>query len=158
MGEPIKGFFEDWEGEIVLSDTKNYESAQEFLKKAQEYVKDTRDEFYPIGENYRVRDILVSDDCWRYVDDSKEGSNIGKKIEVYETDILYDFEYYTFSEKEQDKIDTALKEIEIRVKTDLPDMDIWNIPLLCYKEDLDEYQKAEVRKVFSQKRERGEWS
>lgn len=160
-GNPLNNIFEDWDGERVLSATKHYKATNEFLKVAQEYVKATRDKFYPISEsNIQIRDILLLGNKWIYADKGEENNIEGEKIEVYEIEILYDFEFYTFSEREQNQIDDVLKEIDLWSKDHGGKLsfDEWTIPIIMYIEDLDDYQRAEVRKVFTRKKERGEWS
>lgn len=160
--EPIKGFFESDSGERIIGHVLAYKSKSDFLEKAQKYISESRDEYTPVSDNVRMEHyILTSYDDTLYRQDVAEERNIqGEELLFYETDTLYDFEYYTFSEKEQDRIDDVLKELNIiylHNGKNFP-FDKWAIPVISYIEDLDEYQKAEVRKIFTQKRERGEWS
>lgn len=159
--EPIKGFFESDSGERIIGHVMSFENASDFLKKAQKYVSESRDEYTPVSDKVRMEHyILTSDDDTLYRRDLAEERNIqGEELLFYETDTLYDFEYYAFSEKEQDKINDVLKELDLWNKHyGKIGFTEWEIPFPIYLEDLDEYQKAEVRKIFTQKRERGEWS
>ena len=159
MEDNLKDFLEDWDGEKVLGDVNNFESGEEFLREAQKYVNATRDEYSPVCDGaFTLKDIIFTDEVWMYKEIADQNKISGEHMKVYETEILYDFSYYTFSEKEQDQINDVLKEIEILIKSGEKDFDEWDIPVIAYLEDLDNYQKAEVRKVFAQKRERGEWS
>lgn len=66
---PIIGFFEDYDGEMVLSDVRNYENGQDFVHKAEKYVKETRGYRVPVLEP-SIMEIILNDEAWRPVDDT----------------------------------------------------------------------------------------
>jgi len=46
----VKGFMEDWDGEIVISDVRNYKDANDFLEQATKYASETRGYKVPLSE------------------------------------------------------------------------------------------------------------
>lgn len=157
----IKGFFEDNEGVRIIGHVLNFKNKSDFLKKAEEYIRSTREENTPLSDNVRMEHYIlceVEDALYRQ-DLAKELNKAGEELLFYETDVLYDFSYYTFSENEQDLINDVIKELNVDYLHNggAFTYDEWTIPLIIYIEDLDDYQKAEVRRIFVQKRERGEW-
>ncbi|HDX9530180.1 TPA: hypothetical protein ROX84_005487 [Bacillus thuringiensis] len=75
----VKCFFEDYDGEIVLSDVRNFKDADDFVKQAETHVAETRGFRIPILQP-TVTDILVGEEEWKPDDDSDFE---GKKITVY---------------------------------------------------------------------------
>lgn len=67
MTMTLKGFFEDWDGEIVLSDIRNYKSAEEFVERAKEYVEETRGHRIPVFPP-TLTDIKYNDEEWQPAD------------------------------------------------------------------------------------------
>ena len=85
MDTVIKGFFEDWDGEMVLSDVRNFKDEKDFLAQAEKYVKETRGYCVPVLEP-SVTEIKFNDEEWHPVDDDEEEFE-GEKITVYCSDL-----------------------------------------------------------------------
>ncbi|WP_148359640.1 hypothetical protein [Peribacillus simplex] len=83
---PVKGFFEDWDGEIVLSDVRNFKDAKDFLEKAEEYVKETRGYRVPVL-NPTIDEIVFNDEEWFPADTAENEGFEGEKITVFASDI-----------------------------------------------------------------------
>ncbi|WP_051957233.1 hypothetical protein [Bacillus sp. UNC322MFChir4.1] len=82
----IKGFFEDGDGEMVLSDIRNFKDEKDFLEQAEKYVTETRSYRVPVLEP-SVTDIVFNDEEWKPADDPDLE---GEKITVYCSDLDYD--------------------------------------------------------------------
>lgn len=86
MTAPVIGFFEDWDGEMVLSDIRNYKDEHEFLEQAEKYVTETRGYRVPVLQP-SVMDIVFNDEEWKPADDPDFK---GEKITVYVSDLDYE--------------------------------------------------------------------
>lgn len=83
MDTVIKGFFEDWDGEMVLSDIRNFKDEKDFLEQAEKYVKETRGYRVPVLEP-SITEIKFNDEEWHPADDEDFE---GEKITVYCSDL-----------------------------------------------------------------------
>lgn len=82
----VKGFFEDYDGEMVLSDIRNFKNEDDFVEKAEDYVKETRGYRVPVLSP-SITEIIFNDEEWRNADaDEFEG----EKITVYVSDLDWD--------------------------------------------------------------------
>lgn len=79
----IKGFFEDYDGEMVLSDVRNYKDSKDFLEQAEKYVEQTRGYHVPVLEPVKT-EIVFDDEEWQNADTATIN---GKKITVYKSDL-----------------------------------------------------------------------
>lgn len=84
--ETIPGFFEDGDGEVVLSDVRNFLNEEDFLRKAEQYVKDTRGYRVPVLKP-SITDIKFNDDEWKNAD---EPEFEGEKLTVYAASLDYE--------------------------------------------------------------------
>jgi hypothetical protein len=82
----IKGFFEDYDGEIVLGDIRSFKDEQDFIAQAEKYVKETRGYRVPVLQP-QVTEIKFDDEEWKPADDPDFE---GEKITVYCSEL--DFE------------------------------------------------------------------
>jgi hypothetical protein len=82
-------FYENWDGDIVLSETSNFTNEEDFLKQAQNYVNKTRGYHVPvIKENIELVSIVVNDEGeWYSKMVAEENDFEGKEITVYKTDL-----------------------------------------------------------------------
>lgn len=87
----LKGFYEDWDGEIVLSEVARFESESDFLKQAQNYFDYTRGYHVPVKEEVEIITIVVNEDEEWYTKRlaEKEGFE-GKELTVYKVEFDYD--------------------------------------------------------------------
>lgn len=79
----VTGFFEDWDGEIVLSDIRNYKDSTDFLQQAEKYVTETRGYRVPVLEP-SITEIIFNDEEWQNADVAEIE---GEKITVYASDL-----------------------------------------------------------------------
>lgn len=88
----VKGFMEDWDGEMVLSDIRNFENEQDFLKQAEEYVTETRGYKVQVLQPSLMDIMFNSDreDCWMEVTDAEKAGYEGQRITVYKADLDYE--------------------------------------------------------------------
>lgn len=90
----IKGFFEDWDGEEVLSDVRNFKDERDFVEQATKYVEETRGYHVPLINVVKTV-IIFNDEEWRYKDDVdlwsevEEERFIGKELLVYKAELDY---------------------------------------------------------------------
>lgn len=75
----VKGFMEDWDGEMVLADVRNFENEQDFLVKATKYLEDTRDNKVTLLQQVKTMEIVINNGEWQPYD--------GEKITVYASEI-----------------------------------------------------------------------
>lgn len=87
----LKGFYEDWDGEIVLSEVSRFKDENDFLKQAQKYFDYTRGYHVPVKENAEVITIVVNEDEEWYTKNlaEKEGFE-GRELTVYKVEFDYD--------------------------------------------------------------------
>ncbi|MFZ7936239.1 hypothetical protein ACO1D2_11655 [Bacillus thuringiensis] len=79
----IKGFLEDYDGLIVLSDIRNFKDEKEFVEQAEKYIVENRGYRIPVLQP-QVTDIIVGDEEWKPADDPDIE---GEKITVYCSDL-----------------------------------------------------------------------
>lgn len=79
----VKGFFEDWDGEMVLSDVRNYKDESDFLEQAEKYVTMTRGYRVPVLKP-KVTEIKFNGEEWSF-DDVEDFE--GDEITVYYSDL-----------------------------------------------------------------------
>jgi len=90
----IKGFFEDWDGEEVLSDIRNFKDEKDFLEQATKYVEETRGYHIPLINVVKTV-IIFNGEEWRYKDDVdlwnevEEEKFIGEELVVYKAELDY---------------------------------------------------------------------
>lgn len=76
---PVKGFFEDYDGQTILSDVRNFKSKKEFVEQAEKYLLENQ-----WGEKIVVKahvtEILVGEEEWKPADDPDFE---GEEITVY---------------------------------------------------------------------------
>jgi hypothetical protein len=82
----VKGFFEDYDGDIVLGDIRSFNDKQDFVEQAERYVAETRGYRVPLLEP-TVEDIKFNDEDWKPADDPDFE---GEKITVYVSGLDYD--------------------------------------------------------------------
>ncbi|MEK3909648.1 hypothetical protein [Oceanobacillus sp. FSL W7-1309] len=88
----IEGFMEDWDGEMVLSDIRNFKDENDFLEQAEKYVKETRGNRVPILEPQLMNVVYNSENdehCWMAKKYAERSSFEGETITVYKSDIDY---------------------------------------------------------------------
>ena len=93
MGKDVLDiFYENWDGDIVLSEVTNFKNVDEFLEAAQNYVDKTRDYHVPVTKtNVEVVTIVVNDEGeWYSKMIADEEDFAGRELTVYKTDIDYD--------------------------------------------------------------------
>mgnify|MGYP006979254047 CR=1 FL=1 len=94
MEMSIKGFFEDWDGEEVLSDARNFKDEKDFLEQATKYVEETRGYHVPLINVVKTT-IIFNDEEWRYKNDMdlwnevEEEKFIGEELVVYKAELDY---------------------------------------------------------------------
>jgi hypothetical protein len=85
---PVKGFFEDYDGEIVLSDIRNFNNESEFVEQAEKYVQETRGYYVPtVRASLNITDIVFNDEEWKPADDPDFE---GEKLTVYVIGLDYE--------------------------------------------------------------------
>lgn len=82
----IKGFFEEYDGEIVLGDVRNFKDEKDFIEQAEKYVKETRGYRVPVLQP-QVTDIKFNDEEWQPADVEDFD---GEKITVYCSELDYE--------------------------------------------------------------------
>lgn len=83
---PVKGFLEDYDGQIILSDVRNFKSKKDFIEQAEKYLLKNKGCRIKVLHPC-VTEILVGEEEWKPADDSDFK---GKEITVYCADL--DFE------------------------------------------------------------------
>lgn len=84
MSRIIKTFMEDYEGEQVLSDVRNFENETDFFEQAQAYLKDTRDSEMTLGPVETMDIVITPQGEWEpYTSDDQEG----QKLKVFVAEI-----------------------------------------------------------------------
>ena len=86
----IKGFFEDYDGEMVLSDIRNFKDDKDFMEQAQKYVDETRGQHMPLSEPVVLSIIYNNEgaeDCWKTKSDAEKINFHGEEITVYQSAI-----------------------------------------------------------------------
>ncbi|MGG0889923.1 hypothetical protein [Cytobacillus horneckiae] len=86
MSESLKGFFECWDGEMVLSDIRNFKDEADFIQRAQDYVSETRGQKIPLSEP-TLSVIKINDEEWANVDVAEFE---GEVITVFVSDIEWE--------------------------------------------------------------------
>ena len=82
-------FYENWDGDMVLSNIHNFENEQDFLKQAQKYVDKTRGYHVPvIAHNIERITIVVNDDGeWHGKNIADEERFDGEEMLVYKVNL-----------------------------------------------------------------------
>ncbi|MGE6620016.1 hypothetical protein [Bacillus mycoides] len=76
MATVIKGFLEDYDGLIVLSDIRNFKDGEEFVEQAEKYILENRGHRIPVLQP-QVTEIMIGDEEWKPGDDPNiEGERI----------------------------------------------------------------------------------
>ncbi|PEM06340.1 hypothetical protein CN602_03035 [Bacillus cereus] len=83
METVIKGFLEDYDGLIVLSDIRNFKGEKEFGEQAEIYILENRGHRIPVLTPQET-DIIVGDEEWKSGDDPDIE---GERITVYCSDL-----------------------------------------------------------------------
>ncbi|HHB1882723.1 TPA: hypothetical protein ACOQ34_005286 [Bacillus cereus] len=78
-----KEFLEDWDGEIVLSDIRNFKDEKEFLEEAEKYILENRGYRIPVLQP-KITSVIVGNEEWKPADDPFIE---GQKITVYCSDL-----------------------------------------------------------------------
>lgn len=88
----LKGFYEDWCGEIVLSEVSRFKDQEDFLEQAQKYFTYTRGFHVPaIKENIEIITIVVNEDEeWYSKKSAEEEGFVGRELLVYKVDFDYE--------------------------------------------------------------------
>jgi hypothetical protein len=81
------GFYEDWDGAIILQEVSSFESKVEFMEKAHKYVKHTRGYTVPVLEPVVVDIVVTSDGDWITAEHAEEHGFKGKTLTVYKSDL-----------------------------------------------------------------------
>ncbi|HHK5534975.1 TPA: hypothetical protein ACQUHH_003444 [Bacillus mobilis] len=68
MATVIKGFLEDYDGLIVLSDIRNFKDGKEFVEQAEKYILENRGHRIPVLQP-QVTEIIIGDEEWKPGDD-----------------------------------------------------------------------------------------
>ena len=77
-------FFEDYNGDVILSDINNFKDEKDFVEQAEAYLLENRGYFIPVTPP-TVEDILVGDEEWKPGDDDDFE---GEKMTVYTAVLL----------------------------------------------------------------------
>ncbi|AYP68294.1 hypothetical protein PQE75_gp185 [Bacillus phage vB_BcoS-136] len=82
-------FYENWDGDIVLSNIHNFKSEQDFLEQAQKYVDKTRGYHIPvITTNTELITIVVNEDGeWHSKNIADKKGFDGEEMLVYKADL-----------------------------------------------------------------------
>jgi hypothetical protein len=85
-------FYENWDGDMVLSETSNFINEEDFLEQARKYVNETRGYNVPVArENVEVVTIIVNDEGeWHSKMIAEEDNFKGRELTVYKTDLDWD--------------------------------------------------------------------
>ncbi|MBJ8030708.1 hypothetical protein [Bacillus cereus group sp. N21] len=76
---PVQGFFEDYDGQIILSDVRNFKSKKEFVEQAEKYLLENKSCQETVIKPH-VTNILVGEEEWKPADDPDFE---GEEITVY---------------------------------------------------------------------------
>ncbi|EOA3906178.1 MULTISPECIES: hypothetical protein [Bacillus cereus group] len=138
----IKCFFEDYDGEIVLSDVRNFKDADDFVKQAETYVAETRGFRIPILQP-TVTDILVGEEEWKPEDDPDFE---GKKITVYCS--VIDQENSEETKGESDRwCENRVEAYKHYVKTDMQALEGYENRIKSLQKELQDLEKQKERKM-----------
>ncbi|MGM7720618.1 hypothetical protein [Metabacillus sp. Hm71] len=91
--EELNKFLEDWDGEIVLSDIRNFKDENDFLEQAEKYVKETRGYKVPLFKPLLMEIVYngdVYDECWQSKSYAQKTGFKGEVITVYKSTLDYD--------------------------------------------------------------------
>lgn len=85
----LEGFYENWDGDIVLSEVHRFKNEDDFLEKAQKYVDYTRSYHVPvIKHNVEIISIVVNEDEeWHSKMIAEEEGFKGRELTVYKVDL-----------------------------------------------------------------------
>lgn len=83
----ITGFLEDYDGEEILSDIRNFKNEDEFLKKAAHYFKNTRGYEASFSEITKTK-IVHDNDQWMYAMTADEEEFSGEEVNVYRVGVI----------------------------------------------------------------------
>ncbi len=89
----VEGFMEDWDGEIVLSDIRNFKDENDFLEKAEKYVEETRGYKVPLFKPTKIEVVYNPDNdehCWMGKIFAERANFEGETITVYKSVLDYD--------------------------------------------------------------------
>lgn len=84
----VEGFFEDYDGEEVLSDIRNFKDETDFKQQASKYVEATRGYKCDLSDVTKTK-IIFSGEEWMYELTAEDEEFSGKQIEVYHSEIIY---------------------------------------------------------------------
>ncbi|MDP7980118.1 hypothetical protein [Bacillus multifaciens] len=77
--KPVQGFFEDYDGQIILSDVRNFKSKKEFVEQAEKYLLENKGCRETVIKPH-VTEIIVGEEEWKPADDPDFD---GEEITVY---------------------------------------------------------------------------
>lgn len=82
-------FYENWDGDIVLSNIHNFKNEQDFLKQAQNYLDKTRGYHVPIITHNieRIAIVVNEDGEWHSKNIADEEGFDGEEMLVYKVDL-----------------------------------------------------------------------
>ncbi|RIJ63621.1 hypothetical protein [Rummeliibacillus sp. POC4] len=88
----VKGFMEDWDGEIILSDTHNFKDDKDFIKQAEDYVKTTRGYKVPVLPPTLLEIVYngEQEECWASKSYAMKTGFDGETLTVYRSDLDWD--------------------------------------------------------------------
>lgn len=84
----VKGFMEDWDGEMVIGDIRNFKDEQDFLEKAKAYVYETRGYKVPVLPPTQM-EVTYSEKIGEWWIGEREGAE-GQIITVYKSDLEWE--------------------------------------------------------------------
>lgn len=86
---PVNGFMEDWDGEVVLSDIRNFKSENDFVQQAQIYIDETRGYHVPIMQPTTINIVYNGDleECWMEKKGAIQQGFEGETITVFKSNI-----------------------------------------------------------------------
>lgn len=88
----LNGFYEDWDGEMVLSEVSRFKDESDFLEQAQKYFDYTRGYHVPVKkDSIEVLTVIVNEDEEWYSKKSAEKNGFeGRELTVYKVDFDYE--------------------------------------------------------------------
>ncbi|KFN03841.1 hypothetical protein D0U04_17865 [Bacillus clarus] len=75
----VKGFLEDYDGQIILGDVRNFKNKKEFVEQAEKYLLENRGYPVTVFQPYATN-IFVGEDEWKITD---EPDFEGEEVTVY---------------------------------------------------------------------------
>lgn len=88
MSEVVKGFMEDYDGEMVLGDIRNFKDELDFMKQTAKYVEETRGYMVPVLPPTKM-EIMYSDLIGEWWTEDRVGF-VGRKITVFKSELEWE--------------------------------------------------------------------